>query len=218
MTTTAAPSRPAVVPRTAAGLRRVDLRVVIGLLLVLAGVLGTAGVVRRTGARTPVLVVARPVAAGTPIEATDLRVAEIGLAPGVAAVPVGERDRVVGKVPTAALATGQVLSPDLLVDTPALEAGEVAVSVGIAPDHAVGGALHPGDRVKVLATSNVGRPDAKTVVLFPALRVLAVSSGMSAGDTKLTVTLAVRSEDAALLAQAQAGGALDLALVPPGGG
>lgn len=46
-----------VAPRSASRLRRLDLRVVIGLALLLAGVVGTVGVVQRAGQRTPVLVV-----------------------------------------------------------------------------------------------------------------------------------------------------------------
>ena len=46
------------VPRSTARLRRIDLRVVIGLALLLAGVLGTVAVVERAGQRVPVLVVA----------------------------------------------------------------------------------------------------------------------------------------------------------------
>src|SRR5512133_1611541 len=52
------------VPRSTARLRRIDLRVVIGLALLLAGVLGTVTVVQRAGQRVPVLVVAREVPAG----------------------------------------------------------------------------------------------------------------------------------------------------------
>jgi hypothetical protein len=72
------------VPRSTARLRRIDLRVVIGLALLLAGVLGTVAVVQRAGQRVPVLVVAREVPAGQVVGDQDVRVAELGLAPGVA--------------------------------------------------------------------------------------------------------------------------------------
>jgi Flp pilus assembly protein CpaB len=66
-----------VMPRPAARLRRVDLRVLLGLALLLAGVLGTVGLVQRSAERTPVLVMARPVAAGRVIGEQDVRVAEL---------------------------------------------------------------------------------------------------------------------------------------------
>jgi hypothetical protein len=52
------------VPRSTARLRRIDLRVVLGLALLVAGILGTVAVVQRAGQRVPVLVVAREVPAG----------------------------------------------------------------------------------------------------------------------------------------------------------
>jgi hypothetical protein len=79
------------VPQAAARLRRIDLRVVIGLALLLVGVAGTLGIVQQAGARTPVLVMARDVPAGRVIGEQDVRVAELGLAPGVASLGVGER-------------------------------------------------------------------------------------------------------------------------------
>jgi hypothetical protein len=65
-------------------MRRLDLRVLIGLALLLAGVLGTLNIVQRAGQRTPVLVMARSVQAGQVIGDQDVRVAELGLDSGVA--------------------------------------------------------------------------------------------------------------------------------------
>ena len=61
------------VPRSTARLRRIDLRVVIGLALLLAGVLGTVAVVQRAGQRVPVLVMAREVPAGQVVGDQDVR-------------------------------------------------------------------------------------------------------------------------------------------------
>jgi hypothetical protein len=66
----------------ASRLRRIDLRVVVGLAVLLAGVVGTLGIVRQAGERTPVLVMARDVPAGEVIGVQDVRAAELGLAPG----------------------------------------------------------------------------------------------------------------------------------------
>ena len=60
-----------VVPRSAARLRRVDLRVLIGLALLLAGVLGTVAIVQRAGQRVAVLVMARDVPVGQVIGDQD---------------------------------------------------------------------------------------------------------------------------------------------------
>jgi hypothetical protein len=62
-----------VVPQTAARMRRIDLRVLLGLALLLAGVLGTLAIVQQAGQRTPVLVMARSVQAGQVIGTDDVR-------------------------------------------------------------------------------------------------------------------------------------------------
>jgi flagella basal body P-ring formation protein FlgA len=70
---------------------------------------GTVAVVQRAGQRVPVLVMAREVPAGQVLGDQDVRVAELGLGPGVATLGVGDRGRVVGQVASVPLAAGQVL-------------------------------------------------------------------------------------------------------------
>ena len=89
---------------------RPRLRNDVALLLLLTRVLGTFAAVRRLAAHTPVLVMARQVQAGATIGAADVRVAELGLAPGVATLPPEARDRVVGHLAVGPLAAGQVRS------------------------------------------------------------------------------------------------------------
>jgi Flp pilus assembly protein CpaB len=142
-----------VAPRSAARLRRLDLRVVIGLALLLAGVVGSVGAVQRAGQRTPVLVMARDVPAGQVIGAQDVRVAELGLVAGVAALGVQDRGRVVGQVASVPLAAGQVLGPTAVANGPRLAAGQVLMSVAVAPEHAAAGILRAGDEVAVVSSS-----------------------------------------------------------------
>jgi Flp pilus assembly protein CpaB len=207
------------VPRSAGRLRRIDLRVVIGLALLLAGVLGTVAVVQRAGQRVPVLVMAHDVAAGEVIGDQDVRVAEIGLAPGVTSLGIGDRARVVGRVAGSPLAAGQLLTPAAVTNGPVLGPGQVAMSLAVAPEHAAAGRLRAGDRVAVVAS---GKPDQPSparaeVALFP-VPVLAVhppADAAAGGDGRLLVSLAVELEQAPLLAQA-AQGTVDLVLLPPG--
>src|SRR4029453_9639233 len=125
------------VPRSTARLRRIDLRGGIGLALLLAGVLGTGAGVQRPGERVPVLVVAREVPAGKVVGDQDVRVAELGLAPGVATLGIGDRGRVVGQVASVPLAAGQILTPTAIVEGgPALGSGGVGMRGGGAPEHA----------------------------------------------------------------------------------
>jgi Flp pilus assembly protein CpaB len=149
-----------VVPQTAARMRRLDLRVLFGLALLLAGVLGTLAIIQQAGQRTPVLVMARSVQAGQVIGADDVRVAELGIAPGVATLGVAERARVVGRRAAVPLEQGQVLGPAVVADGPALGAGMVAMSLALAPEHAAAGQLRAGDRVAVVASGKSDQPAA----------------------------------------------------------
>ncbi len=210
-----------VVPQTAARMRRIDLRVLIGLALLLAGVLGTLAIVQQAGQRTPVLVMARSVQAGQVISAADVRVAELGTAPGVATLGAGDRARVVGRRAAVPLEAGQVLGPAVVADGPALGAGQVAMSLALAPEHAAAGQLRAGDQVAVVASGKPDDPGAGVAsgVLLSPVRVLSVlpQGDDASADRKLLVSVAVRPEQAALLARA-AQGTLDLALLSPSGG
>jgi Flp pilus assembly protein CpaB len=203
-----------VAPRSAARLRRLDLRVVIGLALLLAGVVGTVGVVQRAGQRTAVLVMARDVPAGQVIGALDVRVAELSLAPGVAVLGVRDRGRVVGRVASVPLAAGQVLGPAAVARTPPLAAGQVLMSVAVAPEHAAAGTLRAGDQVAVVASSPPEQPAARAQELLSSVPVLSVAApDPDAGeDGKLLVSLAIPEEQAPALAQATHG-TIDLVLL-----
>ncbi len=209
-----------VVPQTAALMRRIDLRVLLGLALLLAGVLGTLAIVQQAGQRTPVLVMARSVQAGQVIGADDVRVAELGTAPGVATLGVGERARVVGRRAAVPLEQGQVLSSAVVADGPALGAGQVAMSLAVAPEHAAAGQLRAGDQVAVVASGSQDQPNGGvgSGVLLSPVQVLSVlpQGDEGGGERKLLVSLAVRPSQAALLARA-AQGTVDLVLLPAGG-
>ena len=54
------------------------------------------------------------------------------------------------------LEQGQVLDPAVVADGPALGAGQVAMSLAVAPEHAAAGQLRAGDQVAGVAS---GKPD-----------------------------------------------------------
>ena len=203
------------VPRSTARLRRIDLRVVLGLALLLAGVLGTVGVIQRAGQRVPVLVVAREVPAGQVVGDQDVRVAELGLAPGVATLGVGDRGRVVGQVARVPLAAGQVLTPTMIDGGPVLEPGRVAMSVAVTPEHAAAGLVQAGARVAVVASGTPEQPDVRSGVVLSSVPVLSVQVPPpdAGGEGRLLVSLAVTLEEAPRLARA-AQGTIDLVLLP----
>lgn len=204
-------------PRAIARTRRIDLRVVVGLLLFIVGILATSGLVRQAKERTPVLVATRQLEAGETLRSEDMRVAELGLGSGVAIISAHELDAVVGQVLTAPLEAGQVLAPGAVASGQSLAAGQVAVSVAVAPSHAAGGSLRAGDRVMLLGTTEPDRPTARTTVLLSEVEVIAVGREDGPGaDPNLTVTLAVSADDASSVVQAANSGVLDLVLLPTG--
>jgi Flp pilus assembly protein CpaB len=207
-----------VLPRVAVQSRRIDLRVVVGLLLFIIGVLATSSLIRQAKQRTPVLVVAHSLQPGDTLTPNDLRVAELGLASGVATVPANNLNSVLGRVLTSPVEAGQVLSPGAISDGSSLAAGQVALSVPVAPAHAAGGSLRSGEHVMLLGTEDPDRPTAHTRVLLSSVEVIAVVTAEGPGiEPNLTVTLAVGTHDAPSVVQAANSGVLDLVLLPPQG-
>jgi Flp pilus assembly protein CpaB len=129
----------------------------------------------------------------------------------------------VGRVASVPLGAGQVLSLNAVAEGPTLAPGQVAMSLALAPEHAAAGALRPGDRVAVVASAKPGDTSAgvggRSGIVLSPVRVLSVldqADDSGSGQT-LLVTLAVRAEQAGLLAQA-AEGTVDLALLPASAG
>ena len=90
----------------------------------------------------------------------------------------------------------------------------------MAPEHAAAGQLRAGDQVAVVASGKPDDPGAGvgSGVLLSPVRVLSMlpDGDDNSLDRRLLVSVAVRPDQAALLARA-AQGTLDLALLPAGG-
>jgi Flp pilus assembly protein CpaB len=207
------------IPMAHAKLRRLDLRVVAGLLLMLVAVVGGSSLIRNAQARTPVLVAAGTVQPGEVITASDLRVVEVTAPAGIAYLPASARSGVVGRVAAEPLWAGKVLGPGSLSDGSPLASGMVAFSLLLPPQSAVAGEIRAGDHVAVLASpgsdqaGQAGSSSADTTILFTDLPVLSVHQASGADGESLLVTLTLRLEEARALAQAKATGRVDLALV-----
>lgn len=204
-------------PRMVERSRRIDLRVVVGLLLFAVGVFATSGVIRQANERTPVLVVSRTLQPGQTLSPDDVRVAEVGLPPGIAAISAGQINDIVGKAVMSPLVEGQILSPASVATGSPIVPGQVAMSVAVAPSHAAGGALRAGDRVMVLSTQSPDRSSARTIVLLSEVEILSVETEDGLGaEPAIAVTVAISESDAPTLAQAANSGVIDLVLLPAG--
>lgn len=212
----------AVVPRAHARLRRIDLRVVTGLVLMIVAVAGGASLIRTAQERTPVLLVADHVQPGEVITDADLRVAEVSLAAGVDHLPASARGEIVGQVAAEPLWEGKVISRASVSQGPPLPAGYAATTMLLPAESALGGDVRAGDHVAVISSPSrdqaaTGEVDPATI-LFPDVEVLSVRPGSSVEGQGLLVTLTLRLEDARALAEARSRGRVDLALLPGGGG
>ncbi len=206
------------IPRAHARLRRLDLRVAVGLLLMLVAILGGASLIRTAQHRTPVLMAARTVQPGEVIEASDLRVVEVSVPPGIEYLTASAEGEIVGRVAAEPLSEGNILAPGSVSDAPPLSPGMVAMTLLLPQESAVGGAIREGDWVAVLSSpgannSGVGRQRSATTILFTDVPVLSVRQVSTAEGQGLLVTLTLRLEDARALAQARATGQVDLVLL-----
>ncbi len=213
--------------------RRIDLRLVLGVFLAIAAMAGSVGFWTVTSDSRAVLVATRDLPAGVALRANDLSVARVRVDDSIyqAAFPAGALDDVIGKQLAKPALAQQILVRGQLSSRPALEVGQLAMTVPIRPDTAVGGRIQVGDAVRVLLTMNKGKPDAKTTVVLSRATVYDVgrddrmtvvnTSSSSSGDrgaaqgpvTWLTLTLS--PDQAVALAEARWNGDLDMALLPP---
>lgn len=124
-------------------------RVLLGLGLVLVMALAGVVVAARVDTRVPVLVVARPVAAGQALVPADVSTVRVAVDPGLATVPAGRRSAVVGRVAAVPLLAGTLLSPYQLGAVVWPPAGQAVVAVAVQPGRVPAG-LPAGARVMVL--------------------------------------------------------------------
>jgi Flp pilus assembly protein CpaB len=185
----------------------------VGILLVLVATVGYLAVYAQTSRRTPVLVAARNLPAGTVLRAGDLRSAGLAGDRVVldAVVPAGQLNRVLGRRLASSVSAGLPLPQSALA---AQTAAPASLTVAVPVLHALGGDLRPGDHVIVLATFARAAGGAQTQAIARGLEVLAVGQPPSALDQQsatIGVTLALPDPSlASRLVLASEAGKIDL--------
>ncbi len=184
----------------------------IGVLLVVVALAGYWSVYSATTHRTPVLVAAHDLQAGSVVRPADLRVAELAGDAGTMASLVAEREleTVLGRELVAPVPQGAPLARATVAQT---GAGPAAFTLVVPALRALGGALRPGDRVTVLATFESGA-GARARAIARGLRVLSVGEtpeGLDRASSSIPVTVALSDPSlAAGLALANTEGKIDL--------
>ena len=149
------------------------------------------------------------------VAAEDLRIERVTLPPELLARYISGDVPLEGRVVTRPIAEGELVAARWVSEVNTGGASR-AITIPVAPEHALGGDLKPGDRVDVYATFNPGDARASTSALARAVEVIdVVTSGGFAVEDDLVVgvTVAIDPEDAARLAFAIRTGEIDLVKV-----
>jgi Flp pilus assembly protein CpaB len=198
--------------------RRRPTWVVFGAVMVGIAMLLGVWVFSTSSQRISVMVAARNVAPGEVVEATDLRVVEMGRTGGLRAIQPEQQQLVVGQAARGPIPEGTVLNTGLFASRDrVVPAGQVVVGAALEPGAAPGTGLAAGDRVDVLAvvkapsTATGGSPVATVVASGTVWSVQPVGQG--AASSKLVVSVLVPAGSQEVVAQAAADGRLRLSLV-----
>jgi hypothetical protein len=180
-----------------------DLRLVLGVVLVLAAVLIGAKVVSSARHTHPTVAARHDLAAGTIVTADDVHLAQVQLPGSGDSVYLAHLDDVVGKRLARAVSSGELVPADAVARLAAQTTVTVPLESGTAPD------LRKGQRIELWVSSATCR----SVVLLPDVTVQAVhadsggsfSSGDGGQDVVISVAppLADRVIQALALDQAQ---------------
>ena len=208
---------------------RLDVRALVGILLMLVAIGGSIAVWNTEQDTREVLVVARELPAGATLQRSDLNVTRARLDDPVfsAAYPRTALESVVGKQLAEPAHANQLLNQRQVSTRPRLEDGQMVLAIPVRTDSAAGGRIRAGDGVAVIATDSRSGSGASRVVL-PRVTVYEIgreqssSFGSSASSSTQTsagalswITLIVSQDQAVQLAQARWSGDLDVALLPP---
>jgi hypothetical protein len=146
-----------------------------------------------------VLVAARAIERGEIIEVAALRWVQTS---GDRFTAIESPASVEGTVASVRIAPGEPIVPSMLIDTPTLRAGEVAVAVALDVGDAPGD-LAAGDSVVVVIVTEVEPGAAPDVVrLEPAARVITASDADPMSGMRRVVELAVDEASLASIAAA----------------
>jgi pilus assembly protein CpaB len=216
--------------------RRLDLRAVVGVILLLGATGGSIAFWTASADTRAVVVATRDLPAGSTLTATDLAVTRVRVDDAIyqVTIPADALVTLVGKPLAEPMHARQLLVSQQIAARPPLAPEQVAFTLPVGPEVVAGGHLRPGDLVEVLVTTDKGKPDSQTTVVLNSATVydvsyaekLAVVSTAAASDADASgrpaargaisaVTLAVTRWQAQQLAHAKWNGELDLALLPP---
>jgi pilus assembly protein CpaB len=210
--------------------RRLDVRAVFGFFVLLVALGGSISFWSATSATTSVLVATHDLPAGATLTPGDVALARVRVDDAIyqAAIPASSLTSAVGKQLTDQVYAHQILARAQISARSRLARNQMAITIPVSSDTAVGGRIQPGDVVEVFVTLGKDTPAARSRVVLPDVAVYDV--GHDPGITTLSTTssssgslgqggvswlsLIVTQTQALQLAQAKWAGQLDVALLP----
>ena len=185
----------------------------MGVLLIAVCAFGIRAWALNVGHRTQVLVVARPVQAGSVIKASDLTTAGVSADHSVAGLPASAASQVVGKVAADNLVPGTLLVRAEVGGGPLVRPGSSVVGLDLKPGM-FPAALQVGDPVAVVSTPTQASSGGGGTVMVARATVFSLAT--SPDGTSTLVSVVVPSGQASAVAAAAAQDAVSLVWI--GGG
>ncbi len=192
-----------------------NLRTALGLLLFCAALLAGQRVLKDAQSTVDVWTAARDLPQDQELESGDLVAKAVHLPPELMDHYLMASTDLEGAVLTRPVMQGELVSSGSVADEALAGAGR-SMTIPVAPEHAVGGALRPGDRIDVFGTFDAGDARARTLLLVRAVSVLDIvkSGGLVVEEeAAVGVTVSVTPEEAARLAFAIRSADLDIVRV-----
>lgn len=193
------------------------VRLLSGVLLVVAAVTAGLVVFTRVADRVEVLALSRTVLAGEQITAGDVRVVSLSTEDDLATVSAVDRDAVVGQYARVRLASGSLLVADAVQPRPLVTPGRVLMSVAVP---AVQVPLGLREQSRVVLVVSLERPGGETPpVLVDAMvagvpaNLIELVGGVSSGATVVALSVEVPLEYVSVVGAAQS---VSVAVLNPG--
>ena len=192
-------------------MRRIDVRLVIGLLLVGASIAGVYGLVAAADRTTAVYAAAKPVAAGRQLQVSDLEVVRVRLA-GASVMYVTEGALRSGAVTVRPLVKGELLALAAVGSARDISATTLVLTLTspLPTASAVGATVDIWSAVQ-LGQNTFGPP----TIMVPRAQISRIieSSGIGSSSQNINVEVIVPRSTVVLVLQAQANGDA-ISLVP----
>jgi hypothetical protein len=186
----------------------------LAVVLALSGALLAGLMVQSAGHRQAVLVAARTINPGQAVVMGDLKIIDAAVDGHAALIPASGRSQLIGKVASAFIPAGTILSPAQFSAEGVLRAGQVVVGALLGPGALPVPDLRAGDQVRLFATSGTGVSSGVAGEIGSAT-VYGTTPGPQTGT--VFVSLAVSASQAQDVTDIASQQRLRLVLLPAGG-